>query len=284
MAISTLVKKFIPHAVIVATAALAAIAAVAPAQALTFYSDRAAFNAGSKNLQNIDFEDLHTADNDPYGDGSTYYGGSTTTLTEKGVQFKGGDSKAVVGGFPYGYDYSDSVPILGSGDALYTYGFSYSESRSYGGESSSDSVSKHLSILLPSNTTAIAFDFKNLIDQSSGDFKISINDQVFDFDPSINFVGFTSDTAISSIKLLGVPHHFSWNQDGLRDTNNDGVIDSNDTDSFTQTGFVSRATLDNFTFGQAATSVPEPASVLGLLAVGAFGATSQIKRKQQGKA
>ncbi|MBD1839879.1 PEP-CTERM sorting domain-containing protein [Coleofasciculus sp. FACHB-64] len=113
---------------------------------------------------------------------------------------------------------------------------------------------------------------------------MSIDDQIFDFNPSINFVGFTSDTAISSIKLLGTPYDYSYNYSYDYDINYDGVIDSNDTYSYSQTGFNSSVSLDNFTFGQAATSVPEPASVLGLLAVGALGATSQIKRKQQGKA
>ncbi|MEP0754556.1 PEP-CTERM sorting domain-containing protein [Trichocoleus sp. Lan] len=279
MAISTLVKKFIPHAVIVATAALAAIAAVAPAQALTFYSDRAAFNAGSKNLLNIDFEDLYTDDNNYWG--STYYGYST--ITEKGVQFTDSYKLGMGGSSYYGNYYG-----LGSGDVLYSSGSSSSYSESYGGNSYSGSYSNLLNILLPSDTTAIAFDFKNFSGGSV--FKMSIDDQIFDFNPSINFVGFTSDTAISSIKLLGVPHHFSWNQDGLRDTNNDGVIDSNDTDSLTQTGFYADASLDNFTFGEAAksasepASVPEPASVLGLLAVGALGAGSQSKRKQQSKA
>ncbi|MBD1900039.1 PEP-CTERM sorting domain-containing protein [Trichocoleus sp. DQ-A3] len=275
MAISTLVKKFIPHAVIVATAALAAIAAVAPAQALTFYSDRAAFNAGSKNLQNIDFEDLHTDHNNYWG--YTSYGNST--ITEKGVQFT--DSyKLGMGGSSYSNYYG-----LGSGDVLYSSSYSYSHSGSYGGNSYSgsyDNGSNLLNILLPSDTTAIAFDFKNLSGGSV--FKMSIDDQVFDFNPSINFVGFTSDTAISSIKFLGTPNDSSYNYSYGYDINYDGVIDSNDTYSYSQTGFNSSVSLDNFTFGEAATSVPEPTSVLGLLAVGALGAGSQIKRKQQGKA
>ena len=39
--------------------------------------------------------------------------------------------------------------------------------------------------------------------------------------------------------------------------------------------------LDNFTFNETAIPVPEPSSVLGLLALGAFGATSRLKRKQK---
>lgn len=288
MVIHTSIKRLIPHALIAATTVLTAIAAVAPAQAFTFYSNRAAFNAATSLnfLQNIDFEDLHTSANDPIGYGYTYYGDAT--ITSKGVQFTGDQYKFVQGGDPGGASYS-SVG-LGSSDVLYSVGSRATESGSFAGTPFFRSYDNLLSILLPANTTAVAFDFQNTFAGTTSDiFKISINDQVFDFNFSYNqssnfdFVGFISDTAIQSIQFVGTSIDSSSNFDGLSDYNGDGVIDSNDTNSYTRTGTVAIVRLDNLTFGQVGRSVPEPASILGLLTLGAFGAASQIKRKQHHK-
>ncbi len=193
------------------------------AQAATVkFTDLASFQANTTGLTTIDFGLLPTGSNQAY-----YSGGLTTS----GVTFNSG--QGVLGIFapallPLYYDW-------GSGAIL----------NAYVGQNGI------ITAILPSDVTAVGSDIMSLFN-GAAPFTISLSTgETFSQNslnyPNRQFVGFTSDTAITSI-------------------------------SFQANG--GSTSLDNFRFGTAAnvsTSVPEPFTVIGTL----VGGTAALRMRKK---
>ena len=225
MSNSTLLKKISMAAVGSAVAVTSIAATVNPAQALTLFTDRAAFNAATQSLTNIDFEGI--APSESYTD----FGNG---LTVSGATFTNNNN------YEFVVDPNLYQPFYDWGSGAVLSGYSNGT----------------INVSLGSGVTAVGSDIMSFANYAS-DFLVTLstgNSYTLSSSNYANrsFVGFTSDVAISSISFQA-------------------------TNGYTE--------LDNFTFGQAkpTQSVPEPASVLGLLGLGSLGVGSTLKRKLQGK-
>lgn len=227
MSISTVIKKL---SIVTAGAAVVATAlATIPAQATTLFTNRAAFEAATTNLMNIDFEGLVTPDSFD----ALQLDANGPTLS--GVTFSDTQNFTFVIDRPSGDDFD----FNGTGGLVVT-----------------GATGNLITATLPSGITSVGIDIFSYNTGVLEIITISTGDSFTVTTPSdrtsSKFVGFTSTTPISSISF----------------TANDGQA------------------LDNLTFGQASsvspppTSVPEPASMLGILVFSALGASSYLKRKQ----
>jgi hypothetical protein len=176
--------------------------------AIITYNDRTTFNSNSTGRTDIAFE---TA---PAG-GTTYYG-ATTGTTFGTVAFTGSnlytiDAANTSGQFNYN-----------SGDSLYM--------AVPGGV---------VNVMLPSNVTAVGFDFMSSYNGGVGTFQFTINGQNFNGTslayPNRAFFGFTSDTAITSLSYQSTSNNISL--------------------------------IDNFSFGTRVVPTPEP-STYAMMALG----------------
>ena len=208
--------------------ALSSLASVSVEAQVTAFNDRTAFTAATSGLTLIDFNDQVTAPNT-----FTNYAGGTVTLS--GVTFTANNLLfAVSPSFNAAYD-------LGDGTVL-----------SYQGASPDT-----LTIALPTNTTAVGFDFGSFSSDlftftlSTGDIYTLTGSATPTNTPT--FAGFTSAVALTSLTI------------------------SNSTDTAPQ--------IDRFEFGTSTpAAVPEPGSIALLTGMTLTGAAFLRRRKQASKA
>jgi hypothetical protein len=221
--------KFLGSAVLIAaTGLLMSSLGTDSAQAATVqFTDLASFQANTTGLTTIDFEGLAPAGN--------FVEYPTTGLTTSGVTFNSTSRVSVFDPAVQrrAYDW-------GSGAIL-----------------SSQRAPNRITAILPSGVTAVGSDIMSFSNYASP-FTITLstgetfNQSSLNY-PNRQFVGFTSDTAITSISFLA-------------------------TSGFTE--------LDNFRFGRAnivATAVPEPFTIIGTLVGGTAALRMRKKLKSAGK-
>jgi hypothetical protein len=200
--------------------------------AITQFSDLSSFQAGTSGLTTIDFEGLAPAG------GFSYY---DPNLTVSGVSFTDSNVSAYVvdSAFqPSNYNWGSGAVLLGSKDGL---------------------PNGTITAALPSGVTAIGSDIMSF-DSYASPFSITLSTgETFTVGslnyPDRKFVGFTSDTAISSISFQA-------------------------TNGYTL--------LDNFRFGTAGaapapTAVPEPFTMIGTFVGGTAAMRMRKKLKSASK-